>query len=92
VSTDPCEWCAYYAALEHAETRSLAAITTDALRATCGDGDCWAAPGQPCSITPYVHLARYQRARRKGLISAADLTAVLAAVIESMIPFTGVPA
>ena len=73
--------------------RPLSEITADALRANCGNGDCWASPGQPCSIAPGVHLERYQRARRKGLLSAADLTAVLAAAIESMVPFAAeVPA
>lgn len=69
--------------------RPLAEITADALLANCGDGDCWARPGAPCSCAPGVHLARYQRARRKGLLSAADLTAVLTAAIEAMVPFAG---
>ena len=69
------------------EGRPLAEIAADALRANCGAGDCWAEPGRPCSCVPGVHLARYQRARRKGLLSAADMTAVLAAAITSMVPF-----
>ncbi len=60
--------------------RPLAEITADALRANCGAGDCWAAPGEPCSCAPGVHLARYARARRKGLLSGPDMCAVLDAV------------
>ena len=75
-----------------AAPRTLAAITADALRANCGEGDCWARPGRPCSCAPAVHLARYQRARRRGLLSAADLTAVLAGVIASAVPAITAPA
>jgi hypothetical protein len=67
--------------------RPLAEITADAMRARCGHGDCWAEPGVPCSSAPGVHIERYQRAWRKGPISAEDLTAVLAAVVTSMTPF-----
>ena len=67
--------------------RPLSEITADALRANCGNGDCWAAPGEPCKGTPGVHPARYDRARRRGLISAADETFVLASVVASLIPF-----
>ena len=66
--------------------RTLREITADALRANCGDGDCWARPGRPCSCAPAVHLARYQRAHRRGLLSAEDMTIVVAAVVASMVP------
>jgi len=57
-------------------TRTLAEITEDAMRATCGAGDCWAEPGFPCSAAPGVHLARYARACRKGIISDGEMRAV----------------
>jgi len=45
-------------------------------------GVCWAEPGQPCGDArgdlPGLHLARYARARRKGLITGTEMTAVLA--------------
>lgn len=72
--------------------RALAEITADALRARCGDGDCWAEPGVPCSCAPAVHLVRYQRAHRRGVLSAGDLTRVLAAVIASEVPAILAPA
>jgi hypothetical protein len=63
--------------------RTLADITADALLATCGW--CWARPGIPCSGGG-THLARFQRAHRRGVLSAADMTALLAAVIVSEVP------
>ncbi len=69
--------------------RPLAEITADALRATCGH--CWAYPGEPRKGTPGIHLPRYGRARRRGLLSSADMTAVLAAVIASLAPAAVTP-
>ena len=66
-------------------SRTLPEITAAALLADCGRGDCWARPGDPCR-GPVTHIERYQRARRRGLISAADMTAVLASVIASEVP------
>lgn len=63
--------------------RTLAEITADAQRANCGH--CWAGPGIPCSGGG-THLARFQRAHRRGVLSADDMTALLAAVIASMVP------
>ena len=42
-------------------------------------GECWSIPHVPCmpGRTPGFHVARFARARRRGLLSAADLTAVL---------------
>jgi hypothetical protein len=44
---------------------------------------CWAEPGEPCgdarSDLPGLHLARFARARRKGLLAAADMAAVIEA-------------
>ena len=79
--TDPCAYCDYYAGLERAEAdvaapRTLAEITADALAANCGH--CWAEPGRPCSCAPGTHLARFDRARRRGFLSAEDLAAVVA--------------
>jgi hypothetical protein len=49
-----------------------------ALLVVCGH--CWAAPGVPCMFSGPAgqHLARYQRAERRGLITRAELAAVVA--------------
>jgi hypothetical protein len=41
---------------------------------------CWQRPGRPCTISGPAgdHLARWQRAERRGLIDRADLAAVVA--------------
>lgn len=41
---------------------------------------CWQRPGRPCTIAgpDGDHLARWQRAERRGLISREDLAAVVA--------------
>jgi hypothetical protein len=41
---------------------------------------CWQRPGRPCTITgpDGDHLARWQRAERRGLISREDLAAAVA--------------
>lgn len=59
-------------------TRPLAEITADALLADCGW--CWGGWGNPCDTDPPggMHLARLFRANRRGLVSDADLGAVLA--------------
>ena len=44
-----------------------------ALMATCGF--CWARPGMPCGEEG-LHLARYVRAYRRGLLSQKDLAGV----------------
>jgi hypothetical protein len=45
-------------------------------------GQCWQRPGRPCTITgtPGDHLARWQRAERRGLITRAELAAAVAAL------------
>ena len=60
--------------------RPLAEITADALLANCGH--CWASPGQPCATEAPggMHLARYARARRRGILTGPDMSAVLDAV------------
>lgn len=63
--------------------RTFADITAGALLANCGQ--CWARPGVPCKDGG-THLLRYQRAYRRGVLSAEDLTTVLAAVIVSEVP------
>ena len=75
-----------------AAVRSLHQICVDTSRATCGEcwaapGDecaCTTAPvsvpvtkGTPVRPVRGYHVARFARAERRGLISAADLTAVL---------------
>ena len=73
--TEPCAYCAYYAELERAR-RPMIDITADALRVDCGH--CWAEPGHPCTDEhPGMHLARYARARRRGLLSDYDMGAVM---------------
>ena len=41
---------------------------------------CWQRPGRPCIVagSPGDHLARWQRAERRGMISREDLAAVVA--------------
>jgi len=43
---------------------------------------CWQRPGRPCTVTgsPGDHLARWQRAERRGLIGREDLAAVVASL------------
>jgi len=72
--------------------RSLAEITADAMAATCGAGDCWAEPGSPCSAAPGVHLARYARACRKGIISDGEMRAVFEIAGWCVTPGTVIPA
>jgi len=45
----------------------------------CPCPQCWAQPGCPCTVAgpPGDHLARYLRAERRGLISRAELAAVI---------------
>ena len=59
--------------------RAFGVIAADVLRADCGE--CWVPPHVPClrgsrGMSGY-HVARFARAYRRGLISAADLTAAL---------------
>ncbi len=64
------------------QARSLHEICADARRANCGE--CWQVPGKLC--TPEGdHVARFGRAMRRGLISGADLIAVL----QALDAFTG---
>jgi hypothetical protein len=63
-----------------AAARSVHVICELARLANCGY--CWARPHHPCAVgregTEGYHLARFARAARRGLISAADFDAVLA--------------
>jgi hypothetical protein len=64
--------------------RSLHEICEAARRANCGE--CWQVPGVPCSQNPEGdHVARFARAMRRGLISGAELVAVL----QPLSTFTG---
>jgi hypothetical protein len=72
--------------------RTLAEITADAMHANCGAGDCWATPGEPCSCAPGMHLARYARACRKGVISDGEMRAVFEAAHWLVTPGTVIPA
>jgi hypothetical protein len=60
--------------------RPLAEITADALLADCGW--CWGGHGNRCATEPPggIHVARFLRAYRRGLISSADLDSVLEAL------------
>jgi hypothetical protein len=61
-----------------ATVRTLAEISGDARQANCPQ--CWQRPGVPCTVSgpPGDHLARYQRAERRGVIGREDLAAVVA--------------
>ena len=56
----------------------LVAVTDLVRLANCPQ--CWQRPGRPCTIAglPCDHLARWQRAERRGLISREELAAVVA--------------
>jgi hypothetical protein len=60
-------------------TRTLADTIGDTRAVPCGQ--CWAQPPTPCAKggPPGYHLARFGRARRRGLLSEADLAVVLEA-------------
>jgi len=60
-------------------TPRVTVTVTDLVRlANCPH--CWQRPGRPCTIsgTPGDHLARWQRAERRGLIARDALAAVVA--------------
>lgn len=69
----------YYGA-EFAESRSLADITDNAMLADCGW--CWSHPTEPCDTANPggMHVERYDKALRRGLISAVDMAVVAGAV------------
>ena len=52
-------------------------VREDARRANCPL--CWQRPGRPCTVSgpDGDHLARYQRAERRGLITRGELAAVV---------------
>ena len=56
--------------------RPPAELQQAARRATCGH--CWASPEIPCTGTEGYHLARFARARRRGLLTEAEFASVLA--------------
>jgi hypothetical protein len=60
------------------QARSLHEISEDTRQANCPH--CWQRPGPPCTVSGPSgdHLARYQRAERRGLIRREDLAAVVA--------------
>jgi hypothetical protein len=64
---------------EPAQARSLPQIIESARVVPCGQ--CWAQPPTPCTLggPPGYHLARFGRARRRGLISEQDMAVVVAA-------------
>jgi len=65
--------------------RAVVAVTDLVRLANCPH--CWQRPGRPCTITgaPGDHLARWQRAERRGLIGRADL-GVAVATLEVIAP------
>ena len=60
--------------------RGLLEICAAARQVNCGQ--CWQRPGPPCTVSgqPGDHLARYQRAERRGLITRGELAAVFGVV------------
>jgi hypothetical protein len=58
--------------------RSLHESSVAARLANCPQ--CWQRPGRPCTVSgpPGDHLARWQRAERRGLITRAELAAAVA--------------
>ncbi len=63
-----------------ARPRTLHAICELTRLAACGY--CWAdTPGQPCAFSGTgpdgLHIARFAAAKRRGVITAADFTAVI---------------
>jgi hypothetical protein len=65
-----------------ATARPLHDICEAARMANCGH--CWKEPGPPCATSPAgadgVHVARLDRAFRRGLVSGPELVAVLQAL------------
>jgi hypothetical protein len=61
------------------QARSLPEIIEDARVVPCSQ--CWAQPPSPCTASgPHgYHLARFARARRRGLLSEPDMAVVIAA-------------
>ena len=62
------------------EMRSLHEVCQATRRANCGQ--CWQVPGLPCVTHPEtgadgLHVARFARAMRRGLISGSELIAAL---------------
>lgn len=70
------------------ETRSLHDLCELAARVPCGR--CWANPTVPCTVAgpPGYHMARFAAARHEGLISEADMAAVLEAAGDVFTPAT----
>lgn len=65
----------------HPAPRSLTELCHAAQLVNCGH--CWKVPGLPCTAdletgAPGFHVARFSRAMRRGLITGAELVAVLA--------------
>lgn len=53
----------------------LRAVAGVARMATCGT--CWARPGEPCPVSNGgTHLARFRRARERGILHQLDYDAV----------------
>jgi hypothetical protein len=59
---------------------AAATITVTDLVRLANCPHCWQRPGRPCTVAgvPGDHLARWQRAERRGLVSREDLAAVIA--------------
>jgi hypothetical protein len=83
------ELAALAPAPRQAGPRAMAEVRALATLATCGQ--CWARHREPCTVPPdaapgSLHLARYDRAARRGLISGADMAAVLASAGPMLSP------
>jgi len=73
----------------HPQGRPLAAIAADAIAAECGE--CWPGHGNPCDADG-THLARFARARRRGILSGPDMAVVLDAAGDVLQPSAVIPA
>ncbi len=60
--------------------RAIVTVTDLVRLANCPQ--CWQRPGKPCTVSgaPGDHLARWQRAERRGLIGRDALAAVVASL------------
>jgi hypothetical protein len=64
-------------------------ILEAARRATCGQ--CWARPLEPCAVPADTgpgacHLARVDRAARRGVVTAAEMAAIITAAGAALSP------
>ncbi len=75
--------------ITQAAGRPIAEIAADAIHARCGH--CWAEPKIPCDVDG-MHLARFARARRCGILDGPDMLVVLDVAGDVFEPGTVIPA